>query len=118
MIAFSSDLFDLTGHFYFKDADIDVGEQSHRNIARRVSRTKTLDGGVYITDSGISVGDKDVKILIRQPDTDRISTLKNLFNNHSRFTVSSNDGVYTVIFESMKMTSGNLLINFYVEDTA
>jgi len=58
MIAFSSLDYDLSGHFYFKNGDIDTSMQLHRDIVRRVSRTKTLDGGVYISDSGVSVGDK------------------------------------------------------------
>jgi len=94
MIAFSSLDYDLSGHFYFKNGDIDTSMQLHRDIIRRVSRTKTLDGGVYISDSGVSVGDKNISIIIKQPSLTDIDDLKTAFNLHSDFIVSTNDGAY------------------------
>jgi hypothetical protein len=117
MIAFSSKDFDLSGHFYFKDGDIDTSYQEHRNITRRVSRTKTLDGGVYISDSGVSVGDKDITILIKQPTELEILTLKTAINLHSNFNVSTNDGNYLTNFVSMKMSAGDITLLFYVKES-
>ena len=118
MIAFASVDFDISGHFYFADSDIDTSQQAHRDITRRVSRTKTLDGGVYILDSGVSVGDKDITILIKQPTHEDILTLKTAVNLHSEFNVSTNDGNYLVNFVSLKISAGDATLLFYVQESA
>lgn len=115
MIAFATSEFDLNGDFSFSDRNIDPNEQSYRNITRRVSRTKTLDQGVYIIDSGYTDGDKDVKIIVIQPSEVMISKLIKIFKIHSYFTLSTIDGAYIARAESMNVVNGNAEISFYLE---
>jgi len=64
--------------------------------ARRASKTRTLDGGVAVYDSGYSSGDLTFAIRFRK-SLSIDATLKRLVELYSQITVSTRDGVYRAI---------------------
>jgi len=68
----------------------------------RVSRTKTLDGGVHIHHGGVAAGDRTIKAKCYKamPDAD-LSTLKSIFEDQTIVLISSRDGLFKGVISSL-----------------
>ncbi|MCU7836535.1 MAG: hypothetical protein KZQ83_14960 [gamma proteobacterium symbiont of Taylorina sp.] len=115
MIGISSRLFDLNGSFIFNLQDYDVGDDLDEG-SRRVTRAKTLNGGVYINDNGYVAGDKTISILLLNPKKDLVNRLKALLQNHGEVTISMNDEVLLCVPESYLLSGGNFRIIFLAKE--
>ncbi|MFA5453482.1 MAG: hypothetical protein WC248_07905 [Candidatus Methanomethylophilaceae archaeon] len=91
------------------------GNSSLQSATRRVSRTKTLDGGVCITDSGYSYGDRtlDIRTNITKDIYDKID---NIFKNHALLYVSTNEGFFSAAIESLNYDSGEAILSVLVKE--
>lgn len=91
MISIASRAFDLNGSFLItnREARIRLG-----TVARRATKTATLDGGTSVYDTGVSPGDREFEIQINNPTKALISQIKYLIENHSEFTISTIDGLF------------------------
>lgn len=85
-----------------------------RSGSRRVSRTKTLDGGVVVSDSGYADGDRT--LVVRLNSTAALwDTLWRIFRYASGVIVSTHEGCYSAnirtISDQDSVISLEILIN-------
>ena len=80
----------------------------------RISRTKTLDGGVYIKHGGFSHGDRTLYIqgFITE---DQESTINYMFENYTAFLISMRDGLFYCSVASFTAENGVLDLTIYIE---
>jgi hypothetical protein len=83
------------------------GEADYRDNTARVSRVKTLDGGVHITHSGTVDGDRTLRVnaVVNEAETD---ILWALFNGSTFIHVSTKDGFYVAVISELKIDQGNI----------
>jgi hypothetical protein len=80
----------------------------------RVSRTKTLDGGVYINHSGYTDGDRTLSInaTITKDQETIINSIAALYTS---FLFGLDDGVYLGSISSFTAENGKLKMTVYLE---
>jgi hypothetical protein len=83
--------------------------------SRRVSRTKTLDGGVVITDGGYADGDRTLEIHSNVTKTtwDKIWTI---FENYTLIYVATEDGFFSGAIETAKYENNEALLTILVKE--
>jgi len=118
MITINTKNYNTAGSFVFYDKDMLSPPAEYKNIERRVNRTKTLDGGVYISDNGYAVGDKTLIITLNQPDKDLIASLETIFSTNSEYITSTDIGVYLSVLKDVKYSGGNATITFLIKEEA
>lgn len=117
MISICARSFDLLGDFLFTNYYIDVSRGDVDAITRRVTRTKTLDGGVYINDNGYTASDKKVAVTIMHQTRENSLLLRDLVANHGEVTVSRNDEVLLCVPESYNYNGGNVQMKFLAKES-
>ena len=85
-----------------------------RKKTARVSRTKTLDGGVYINHSGYTDGDRTLSVRARISAASA-EALDAVFRLYTRVLVSMADGLYYGAIPSMTTENGVLKMTIYIE---
>ncbi|KGE78277.1 hypothetical protein [Halomonas salina] len=65
------------------------------DLTRRVSRTRTLDGGVAVTDRGHAAGDRTLTVSLEGRTISVVERVRRLLRLHGQVTVSLDDGCYT-----------------------
>lgn len=88
--AISSPTFDLDG---FVEIDA-LPDQRDGDVARRVNRVKTLDGGVAINDFGFSEGDRTIDLAWSPDNLARETAVARLVQLYATLTVATRSGVY------------------------
>ena len=84
-----------------------------RGNARRLSRTKTLDGGVVFTDGGVRVGDRTIEISVSS--TAELWTLIfHLFEVATWVTVATEEGCFLAKFSECREADGKIKITALV----
>jgi hypothetical protein len=82
---------------------------------RRVSRTKTLDGGVVITDSGFSHGDRTLSISI--PSSASLwARLWAFFQAALLITISIDDGCFSGAPDNIQDNGDKIIMNILVKE--
>ena len=81
----------------------------------RVSRTKLLDGGVYINHSGVSDGDRTLNIVALLSEADR-ATLLNIHQTETFVHVATPDGYYTAAISSIRRKKADTIINILIKE--
>jgi len=90
MISLSTPTFDLAGHVRIDE----LPETDYGETVRRVSRQKTLDGGVVANDSGYAVGDRTMRVRWRLTSLAQFRSVERLVQTCPQLTVSTRDGVF------------------------
>ena len=98
MISLSSILSDTSGTVIF-DA---LPATEKINTTRRVSRTKTLDGGCVIVDGGFSDSDRTFDITAKY-DESTADTIEYLHQNKTLIHVVIDDNIYSGAISSVKI---------------
>lgn len=83
-----------------------------RKAYARVSKTKTLDGGVVVVHNGFADGDRTLNInaILSKIDAD---ILWDIFSTQTFVTVAIFDGVYNAVVRSLNIAQKtNLVIEF------
>lgn len=70
------------------------------NLSRRVTRVKTLDLGVAITDRGYTPGDRTVVLSLLGEPKKTVERARRLLRLHSNVTISLNDGCFAARMSS------------------
>lgn len=117
MISICARTFDLLGDFLFTNYYIDVSSDDIDAISRRVTRTKTLDGGVYINDNGYTASDKEVAVTLMHQTKSEALLLRDLIANHGEVTISRNDEVLLCVPESYSYRGGNVRMRFLAKES-
>lgn len=75
-------------------------ESSFRKASARVSKTKTLDGGVVVVHNGFADGDRSINVdaKISKAEAD---ILWDIFTTQTFVIVSIEDGVYNAVIKSL-----------------
>lgn len=118
MIGIGTKLFDLDGDFTFQNKQLSFDDLTNMNASRRVSKVKTLDGGVYIDDSGYAVGDTDIIVTVINPTAEEYEKLKNIFIYHAFVYVLSSDGNFLCVPSSINYKNGNAVMIFSTKEDA
>lgn len=90
------------------DTDLDPRENT-----ARVSRTKLLDGGVYINNSGVSDGDRTVRVSA-EITQDQADILWYIFNNYTMVHLSTSDGFYKAAIQTLKTDNGQMTMTILI----
>lgn len=96
--------------------DIDLTRSKLGLFSRRVTRTATLDGGVVISDSGFSHGDRTLTIVVVNVDQGLEAALKNLTENNTLIHLAMADGFYLVALKSALPRNGELVLTALVKE--
>ena len=80
--------------------DIDESKSNLRAASRRVSRAKTLDGGVVIVDSGFAHGDRTPVIIVKNVSRAQADTITAFHQNNSIINLSMDDGFYSAVIRT------------------
>jgi hypothetical protein len=81
----------------------------------RVSRTKTLDGGVYINHSGVSDGDRTLNVVARLSDADR-TRLVNIHKTETFVRVAIPDGMFQAAISSVRQQQADTIITILIKE--
>jgi len=91
-------------------------ESDLRAGTRRVSRTKTLDGGVVITDQGFAHGDRTLRLVARSSET-LWAALWALFQTAAlQVTVSLADGCFTGSLDQISEADGKIKLSVLLKE--
>ena len=95
MIGISTKIYDLQGARYFRQAELDIKKSNENNRRdRRVSRTATLAGGVFIYDTGYAPGDRDITVKVPAASGAVAAFLAYLVKNYSEIIISTAEAVF------------------------
>lgn len=99
------------------DLLIDVSESSTFNyLARRVTRIATMDSGSVLIDNGFTPADGNIKLII-DPEKNSLSlyqAIARLITNFSLLTITTVDGVFQGVIESIDNNKTILTVNFLI----
>lgn len=84
--------FDLLGAWVF---DVHPGKSKLVDLSRRMSKTATLDGNVYLSDFGYSDGDRTLFLLLPEVTEATENALINIIKGFADVTVSMKDGCFS-----------------------
>lgn len=88
-----------------------------RDFTRRISKVKTLDGGVAVTDFGYAVGDRTMTVAVRT-DQALFELLVMLGQLTGSFVLTNEDGAYSVYLTDFSFVNGIVTIQLTVEGLA
>ncbi|MDF1577671.1 MAG: hypothetical protein P1P81_04405 [Desulfobulbales bacterium] len=98
---------------------VKLGEDSSRsnlrNLPRRVTRTATLDGGVVITDSGLSHGDRTLTI-VAPADKTAAAALTYIHENYTLIHLATEDGFFSGAIKSLSIKNGETALSVLVKE--
>lgn len=109
-IGLSSYLYSETGSMMLMPQDM----PKMREGSRRVSRSKTLDGGVVITDSGYCDGDRTFSINTESTEA-KWGVLWTLMKDHSLIVVCTDEGAFSGVLESVRDYGDKISINILIK---
>lgn len=89
-------------------------DSSLKERVLRISRTKTLDGGVYINNFGFCHGDRTLAVKARITEAQEV-VLTLLTELYTRVVVSMDDGVYLAAVSHMVPDNGELSMTLLIE---
>ena len=102
MIGISTPLFDPAGSIRIEE----MQNSETGDIARRVNRTPTLDGGVAINDRGYSAGDRYLRILWRPRNLAEYQYVQRLVRLYPRLNVATHEGVFVAAPQRISQRDG------------
>lgn len=117
MIGISTVLFDIDGAFTFNNNQLNSEELTTANVTRRISKVKTLDGGVYIDDSGYVAGDTDINISALNMSQTLYKKLKDIFIYHGLVIITSIEGNFLCVPQTINLRSGTAVMVFATKES-
>ena len=112
MIVISAPIYDPNGVVRIQDApnsDLD-------SVRRRVSRAKTLDGGVVVNDGGFAHGDRDLRVTWRPKSSAEYDAVQRLVRLYPQLIVSTREGVFRCSPATLETRSGEATLSLLVID--
>ena len=73
-----------------------------KNASARISKSKTLDGGVVVSHNGFTDGDRkiDISAILSKTNSD---VLWDMFTGQTFITVAIDDGVYNAVIKTVNI---------------
>lgn len=101
MVSLSSILADVDGNIVFEA----LPSTASNDTTRRVSRTKTLDGGCVIVDGGFSDSDRTLNIHVDYNES-TLTAIQYLHENKTLIHVVIDDYFYSGVISSVTLSRG------------
>lgn len=98
MIGLAATTYDLVGALLL---EVKTG-LTIRDMDRRITRTKTLDGGVSVEDNGLSHGDRTFKIVLSNVAKETADTLQYLTEQYSELIVTTDEGAFLAVIRTYR----------------
>ena len=98
MISLSSIEADAAGHVVFQED----GDSNFIDSSRRVSRTKTLDGGCLIVDGGFTDADRTFTVTTKY-DPDVFGIIRHLHEDRTLIHISANSSFYSGVISTLTL---------------
>ncbi|MBF0308130.1 MAG: hypothetical protein HQL56_01190 [Magnetococcales bacterium] len=112
MVALAATEADPDGSVVFMAEDADTG-----SLSRRVNKTKTLDGGVYLLDQGFVAEDQDFSLTISNPTQAIVAGIQHLVKSYDVVLLMSRDGAFLGAIETLKAgISGGVSLTFLTSE--
>jgi hypothetical protein len=92
-----------------------LGDTNLKGNERRVSRTKTLDGGVVITDSGLAAGDRTFEISL-QSEKSLWEVLWSIFTDSLWVTISTDEACFLAKIKDIQDQGGKIKITALIKE--
>jgi hypothetical protein len=110
-IGLASQIYLADGGFALKPS----ADSRIRSGSRRVNRTKTLDGGVVITDSGYADGDRTLDLYVISSAT-VWTQLWTIFKLATLVTVTTDDGAFSGAMEAINDNGDYIAIRILIKE--
>ncbi len=112
MIGLSTPVYDTLGALYLYRSQVDEATVAGLYAReRRVSKTRTLDGGVSVVDNGYAAGDRSLALGITLPNADQLAIALRLATKYSTLVLTTPDGAYRVCPASVQSDGSKLTVN-------
>lgn len=111
MISISTKTANSSGHLVIHEKK----SSKLNDIPARVSRTKLLDGGVYINHSGVSQGDRTLSVVALMTAADR-SRLKTIHETETLIYVATADGFFEAAISEIRQNKAGTVINILIKE--
>lgn len=111
MISLSTITFDMAGNIIFRNELLNSNTTS---VSRRLTRTKTLDGGVVLQDKGFSHGDRTFSFLIPNAIQTDVERLYYIISTYSEIYLVTSDGFFKGNLSTYSFLKGILRFTFLV----
>ncbi len=98
--------------------DLPPGAANLGDIARRVSRVATLDGGASILDGGYTVADRTISVDLFGQEKTTVDALKYLFQVHESLLVLTEDGAFKAAPERISISGNSARMSLLVSGVA
>lgn len=85
---------------------IDEIDPQNKQASARVSKTKTLDGGVVILHNGFADGDRSLNVSASLSKTDA-NILWDIFTTQTFVNVAIDEGVFNAVVKSVDISNSN-----------
>ena len=115
MIAIATIEFDLLSARIFKGSKL-KNDVLNRGGNRRMSRMKTLDGGVMFYDSGYTDADREIIIHESPPTLASLEYAQYMVARGGLLHISAADGCYTGVMSGFEVIAGELRIKIYINE--
>lgn len=115
MIGISASTFDYSGSVILSgvnlESDIDSGE-------RRVTKYKTLNGGIAIYDNGYVSADTKYSVRVKGVTENTVKIVRNLIANYATVIITSYMGAFKAVLSQYRYSSGELSITIDLIESA
>lgn len=111
MIIITTQVADTKGMVQFQESS----ESTLGDWTARVSRTKTLDGGVWINNSGTVDGDRTLAIKAELTG-EQADALEYIYRNYQTVDLSCSKGLFSGSIYTLGLNNGELNMKFYVKE--
>lgn len=112
-IGIAARVFDTGGTLFVQRPSADCMERNRRG-SRRVSRTKTLDGGCAYYDTGYADADRNIVAEIENATQAEIDRAAYLVETYGEVTVCCSEGAFICVPDSYNLDEGKLTITFMI----
>jgi len=96
-------------------AFLELAETDLTSLSRRISKRKTIDGGVFLDDMGFSEGDRTLTITTLATVA-TYSGVANFIKNFNTYFCSTAEGVFKGTISGVKLAGNIATITFLVKD--
>ena len=112
-VGIAARVFDTNGTLFIPRPAAAGAEQSRR-LERRVSRTKTLDGGCVYYGTGYAEADRDITVMIPQASDAMEAVAQWLWESYEELTVCCDLGAFLCAPKGLSKYDGTLTLTLMV----
>ncbi len=111
MIGISTIDYNSSGALIIREAT----DSEMKSLSARLSRERTLDGGVVLTHSGVSHGDRTLSVMAAITEAEE-EALRTIFEDETILQFALPDGFYTGAIERIVTDNGDLSMSVLIKE--